>query len=429
MKSMLALILYRLLLPLLFLIAFPGWVIKMLKRGGFGTALNERVGIYFKEEEFEPSGAVHIHSISVGETALALKLLRAWSAEFPNTRFVLATGTSTGHELAANAGIPGVRVTYAPLDFAWMVLSYLNRFEPSRIVLIEGEIWPNLLRISEKRGIPVGLANARTSPRSARRMVKFAPALRPFFSKLSAVCIQENEHRELWQVLGIAPENIHLTGSLKFDPQSASPPPLSPAIEEMLAAFGAGRPVVIAASTFPGEEEMLARAISAADPLALPVIVPRHAERRTEVSQALSKAGFAVTLRSSFRQPLDSGKQAFVIDTTGELATWISHADAVIIGKSFLSVGGQNPAEAIIAGKPLILGPHMENFQPLARHLLTEGGALSAEDEDSVAAAIRKALDPCYSTDLIANATQVLSIHHGATQRHLSALHPSPASA
>jgi 3-deoxy-D-manno-octulosonic-acid transferase len=397
---------------------------------------------------------VHIHSISVGETAQALKLLKAWSAEFPGTRFVLATGTSTGHDLATKAAIPGLRVTYSPLDFPWMIRSYLNRFDPTRIILIEGDIWPNLLRIAEKRGIPVALATARNSPRSARRMRKFAPALRPFFSKLTDVCIQENEHRDLWQALGIAPENIHLTGSLKFDPQSASPPPLSPAFAEMLAVFGSGRPVVIAASTFPGEEEMLARAITEADPLALPVIVPRHAERRAEVQQSLTKAGFTVFLRSAGLKPatqrpqpnptadpdanngsdaqpsgLESrAPQAFVIDTTGELATWISHADAVIIGKSFFSTGGQNPAEAIIARKPLILGPHMENFQPLVRDLLKEGGALSASDEASVTVAIRNALDPQRSAGLAANALRVLSVHDGATQRHLSALQPSRAS-
>ncbi len=454
MKGKLALILYRLLLPVLFLIAFPGWVLKMLKRGGFGTALNERVGIYFSGVEFEPSGAVHIHSISVGETAQALKLLKAWAAAFPGTRFVLATGTSTGHDLATKAAVPGLRVTYAPLDFPWMVRSYLNRFDPARIILVEGDIWPNLLRIAEKRGIPVALATARASPRSARRMQKFAPALRPFFSKFTDVGIQEEEHRALWQALGIAPENIHLTGSLKFDPQSATPPPPSPAFAEMLAAFGPGRKVVIA-STFPGEEEMLARAIAEADPLALPVIVPRHAERRAEVSRALAKAGFEVFLRSAGLKPATRSPQpnpmddpnaddgsdtqpsglqsraphAFVIDTTGELATWVSHADAVIIGKSFLAIGGQSPAEAILARKPLILGPHMDNFQPLARNLLAEGGALPASDEASVTAAIRTALDPARAAELTDNAYRLLSRHDGATRRHLSALHPSPASA
>ncbi len=429
MTGHLALLLYRALLPVLFLVAFPGWVVKMLRRGGFGTALNERIGLHFGAAEFEPSGAIHLHSVSVGETMLALKLLRAWSAEKPGARFVLATGTATGHHLATSAAIPGLRVTYSPLDFPWMIRRYLNRFEPERIIHIEGDVWPNLLRIAEKRGIRVDLANARNSPRSARRLTKFAPALRPFFSKLSTVCIQEEDHRALWQALGIASENIHLTGSIKFDPESAPVPAQKPEFAEMLAAFGNNRPVVLAASTFPGEEEMLARAIHEADPAALPVIVPRHAERRGEVSLALSKAGFSVILRSTFSPPSAETPQVFVIDTTGELATWISHADAVIIGKSFLSTGGQNPAEAILARKPLILGPHMDNFQPLARHLLETGGALPAHDEASISLAIRAALDPQCADDLTEKALRVLSVHNGATRRHLSVLQQARSSA
>jgi 3-deoxy-D-manno-octulosonic-acid transferase len=421
MTGRLAFLIYRALLPLLFLIALPGWVLKMLRRSGFGTGLNERIGIYFQEPEFDTSGAIHLHAVSVGETALALKLLKSWAAEKPGARFVLATGTSTGHNLATAAALPGLRVTYSPLDFPWMVRRYLDRFEPERIILIEGEVWPNLLRIAENRGIRVDLANARNSPRSARRLLKFAPALRPFFSKLSTVCIQEEEHRTLWQALGIAPDNIHLTGSLKFDPESAPVPAPDPAFAEMLAAFGKNRPVVLAASTFPGEEEMLARAIIAADPAALPVIVPRHAERRAEVARALSNAGFIVTLRSAFSQPTEK-PQVFVIDTTGELATWTAHSDVIIIGKSFLSVGGQNPAEAILAGKPLILGPHMDNFQPLARYLLENGGALLADDEVSLIDIIRTALDPARAADLTDMAKRVLSSHNGATKRHLSVL-------
>ena len=429
MTGCLSLLLYRALLPMLFLIAFPGWVLKMLKRGGFGTALNERIGIYFREAEFEPSGAIHFHSISVGETALALKLLKAWAAESPGTRFVLATGTATGHHFATSAAIPGLRVTYSPLDFPWMIRSYLNRFEPERIILIEGDVWPNLLRIAEKRGIRVDLANARNSPRSARRLLKFAPALRPYFSKLSAVCIPEEQHRTLWQALGIAPENIHQTGNIKFDAESSPIPSPNPFFAEMLAAFGKNRPIVLAASTFPGEEEMLARAILEADPAALPVIVPRHAERRAEVAQALSKAGFAVTLRSSFSPPSVETPHAFVIDSTGELATWTAHADAVIIGKSFLSTGGQNPAEAILARKPLILGPHMDNFQPLVRHLLEKGGALTAHDVTSITLAVCAALDPQCAVELTEKAMCVLSFHNGATRRHLSALQDTRPSA
>ncbi len=220
MKQRLVLILYRLLLPVVFVLAFPGWVLKMIRRGGFGTGLNERVGLYFSAPDFEPSGAIHLHAVSVGETATALKLLRTWQSIHPSARFVLATGTSTGHDLATRASIPGLRVTYRPLDFPWMIRSYFRRFEPSSVILVEGEIWPNFLRIAEKRGIPVHLANARTSPRSAHRLYRFASILRPYFSLLSTVCIQEKQHASLWKALGIPPDRIHLTGSIKFDPQN-----------------------------------------------------------------------------------------------------------------------------------------------------------------------------------------------------------------
>jgi 3-deoxy-D-manno-octulosonic-acid transferase len=426
MMQLLTLLIYRALLPLLFLFAFPGWIVKMIRRGGFRTALNERLGIYLTATDFEPSGAIHIHSVSVGETVLALKLLREWSTAHPGTRFVLATGTSTGHDLAVKAGVPGLRVTYSPLDFPWMLRRYLNRFEPAQIVLIEGEVWPNLLRLTEKRGIPVSLANARVSPRSSRRFLKFAPVLRPFFSKLSAVCIQETEHRELWQKLGVPPEKIHLTGSIKFDPLSTSPPSPRPDFAAMLAAFGPARPLILAASTFPGEEALVANAIHAADPTALPLIVPRHAERRAEVAQSLAKAGFTVTLRSTSQEPVPGARQVLVIDTTGELAIWTAHADVVIIGKSFLSTGGQNPAEAILAHKPLILGPHMENFQPLVHHLREAAAVLSASDSATLAAAIPQALDPATAARLAENAYRVLCLHQGATQRHLSVLHRHP---
>ncbi len=424
MKAFLTLLIYRAILPVLFLIAFPGWIVKMLRRNGFGTKLNERIGLYFEAPEFEPYGAIHIHAISVGETVIALKLIREWQKAYPDTRFVIATGTATGHQTASDAGIPNLRVTYAPLDFPWMLKSYIHRFNPSKIILIEGETWANLLRIAAKQNIPVALANARVSPRSAKRFRFFAPILRPFFSKLSSVCIQEESHRDLWIDLGVSPENIQLTGSIKFDPLTSSIPSQRGDFSEMLLAFGKNRPLVLAASTFAGEEVLIASAIRNADPTALPIIVPRHAERRHEVAQALTQAGFRVTLRSHFETPLHADNHVFVIDSTGELATWTTHSDIVIIGKSFLSTGGQNPAEAILAQKPLIVGPHMENFQPLVRNLLASNGALLAQTPEELTHAIQQALSPTIAKPMISNASNVLSSHQGATQRHLKVLHP-----
>lgn len=424
MRWFAALLLYRILLPVLFVAAFPGWLVKMLRRGGFGTGLGERAAIYTAEAEFEPHGAIHIHAVSVGEAMLGLKLIREWLRHAPSQRFVLATGTATGHAVASQAAIPEVRVTYAPLDFPSMVRRYLRRFEPARIVLIEGEAWPHLMLECKKRCIPVSLVNARMSPRSARRYRKCAAWLRPLFSMLDAVAIQDAEDAAIWRELGVAPQRIHHTGSLKFDPGSGARPVTRPDFRQMLEAFGQNRKIILAASTHPGEDAWIASAIREAVPDALPVIVPRHAERRAEVRSDLERAGFHLVLRSDFHPPAasDGRGHVFVIDSTGELRDWTAHADVIVIGKSFLATGGQNPAEAILAGKPLICGPHMENFQPLADRLTAAGGCLRAADQAALATAIRQALDPQSAISLTSAATSILGAHQGATIRILSLL-------
>ena len=424
MRFFTALAIYRLLLPLLFIAAFPGWVLKMLRRGGLGSHMGERAAIYTSPLEYEPCGAVHFHAVSVGESLLALKLIREWLVREPSRRFVLATGTATGHAVATAAQIPGLRVTYSPLDFRWMVGCYLKRFEPAQIVLIEGEVWPHLLLACRRRNIPVRLVNARMSPRSARRFRKFAGWLRPIYRLLDAVAIQEPDDAAIWETLGIAPEKIHDTGSLKFDPGSGARPARRPEFQEMLDTFGHGRPVILAASSHPGEDAWIANAIYQARPDALAVIVPRHAERRAEVTAELTAAGFGVSLRSSFPEAAATGdrRQVFVIDSTGELRDWTAHADAVIIGKSFLATGGQNPCEAIVAGKPVIFGPHMENFQPLAGRLIASNGCISARDADELSRAIVTALEPQMAQAMTREASALLARHDGATQRILALL-------
>lgn len=420
MRFFIALTLYRLLLPLLFITAFPGWVVKMIRRNGFGTRLGERAAIYTTPLDDEPCGAIHVHAVSVGETIIALKLLREWRKTAPEQTFVLATGTATGHAIATEAKLENLRVTYSPLDFSCMVRRYLNRFEPSQIILIEGEAWPNLLLLCRKRNIPVRLVNARLSPRSARRYLKAQAWIRPLFRLLGGVATQEKEDAEIWEKLGVLPENILHAGSIKFDPGSGTPPTQRAEFQTLLDAFGKERPVVMAASTHQGEERWIAEAIRNADETLLPVMVPRHAERRTEVAEDLTKAGFEVILRSAFVAPQDPENACFIIDSTGELRDWTAHADIVIIGKSFLSTGGQNPAEAILAHKPLIVGPHMENFEPLITRVLAAGGAILAKDQPSLATALRSALDPATASRLTTAAAAVLKTHEGATSRVIS---------
>jgi 3-deoxy-D-manno-octulosonic-acid transferase len=424
MRWFATLLIYRLLLPLLFLAAFPGWIVKMLRRGGFGTRLGERAAIYPTAADSEPNGAVHVHAVSVGEAMLALKLIREWLLREPARKFVLSTGTATGHAVATAAAVPGLRVTYSPLDFPSMVRRYLNRFEPERIVLIEGEAWPHLLLACRKRNIPVSLVNARMSPRSARRYRKFAAWVRPVFALLDAVAIQEPEDAEIWQDLGVDPARIHHTGSLKFDPGGGNAHPVRrPEFQRMLDAFGNQRRMILAASTHAGEDAWIASAIRKAAPEALPVIVPRHAERRGEVKRELERVGFEVVLRSKFQPPAaGDSHHVFIIDSTGELRDWTAHADVVIIGKSFLATGGQNPTEAILAGKPVVFGPHMENFEPLASGLVAAKGCILAADEAGLSDAITTALEPQAAAALTRNARDLLARHQGATQRILALL-------
>lgn len=198
-------------------------------------------------------------------------------------------------------------------------------------------------------------------------------------------------------------------------------PSMRPEFAAMLGAFGVGRPVVLAASTHAGEEAWLAAAVRESG--ALFAVVPRHAERRAEVRADLEKEGFEVVLRSAFRPPESPAAACLVIDSTGELRDWTAHATVVVIGKSILGTGGQNPAEAILAEKPLLFGRHMENFQPLASVLVARGGAVEFADAAECCAALSRLLaDPGQRQASCEAATAVLRSHEGATGRILDLL-------
>jgi 3-deoxy-D-manno-octulosonic-acid transferase len=409
-----SLVVYRLLLPIYLAVALPGWLLRMGRRGGFGTPLLERFGRFDGPLEFEPCGATHVHAVSVGETLLALKLIDAWRRRDPDRRFVLAVATATGHALAAARQDAVLRVIYQPVDLKVCVRSCFNRFEPRQLVLVEGEMWPNLMLECERRRVPVALVNARMSPRSRRRYRRFANWVRPVFSRLDRVAVQEEDDAAIWSDLGVGTARVRCTGSLKFDPGDGPAPQSREAFQQMLDTCRAGRPVVLAASTHAGEEALIAKAVQAAG--GFPLIVPRHAERRAAVRADLEAGGFQVALRSAFVAPAGGRPVALVIDTTGELRDWTAHADVVVVGKSFLAEGGQNPAEAVSAGKPLVFGPHMENFEPLATNMVEAGGAWRLASAGVLADALGRILGGGDAPDP-GKAREVLARHRGATAR------------
>ncbi|PQJ27859.1 3-deoxy-D-manno-octulosonic acid transferase [Rubritalea profundi] len=407
---------YNLLLPLVLLIGVGPWVIKMLKRGGFGSGLLERVGLYRDELDFEPSGVVYIHAVSVGEVLIALKLIAAWLENFPQDKIVLAPTTATGHAVAVKQAPISVRVVYSPIDLPIVVGRMLKRFEPKQIVLIESEVWPNLLAMADKRGIPITVGNARLSARSERRYLKLKSLVQPVFGLFSKVGVPELADKQRWQNIGVPANSLEVTGSIKFDQAGASAPQQRDGFKAMLDSFGEDRKIVMALSTHAGEEALIAETMIDVD--ALCVIVPRHAERRDEIRDDLQKLGYEVVLRSQFKQASEPTRACFVIDNTGEMRDWTAHADVAIVGKSFLGKGGQNPTEAIAAGLPVITGPNMSNFEPLVTTLCEVKGIKKLTDASELKAAIVDSLDKNFENpDQLDAAKQVLDLHQGATQR------------
>ena len=406
MNGRLVLFLWDLLYPLAVVLAAPFWLLKMIRRDGWGTGLLERIGLYDRDAELERTGGVYLHAVSVGEVLLALKLIEKWRGE-TDEHFVLVPTTATGMAVARERVPDGIRVVYAPLDFGFLIRRIMKRFTPRIVVMVESELWPNLIWQTHRLGIPLGLMNARLSPRSGRNLTKMKRYVSPFLELLDHVGVPEEEDLLRWQAIGVKSEATVLTGNVKFDPTGAALSKKRAEFSEMLDQFDGG-PVAMAISTFAGEEEYLDSAFREAG--FQPVIVPRHAERREEVTRAL---GGKVILRSQFTTP--EGGEAFVIDSTGELRDWTTHADVVVIGKSFFEKGGQNPSEAILAGVPVIAGPHMANFEPLVSELKAAGGIQSVTTRDELISSLKK-----IPNDQVAAARTVLEKHEGAMIRTIT---------
>jgi len=280
-----------------------------------------------------------------------------------------------------------------------------------RILLVEAEVWPNLVAFAHANRVPIALVNARLSPKSERRFQRFRFFVAPTFQLLDLVCVQEPEDADRWQRIGVDRSRIKCTGSIKYDPDVQGP---SRTVAPSL--WGASdRAVLFGGSTHRGEEEILAKLF----------IAPRHVERLPEIRAQLEALGLHVALASETRP---AGKRddadCVLLDTTGELQQWYNIARVVFIGKSLTAHGGQNPVEPILAGKPVVFGPHMENFARLAAALVSKKGAIQVRDSDSLErVTIELLLDSELRQQLVQNAHQALARHQGATARATALVH------
>lgn len=412
---------YNLLFPFAFLVILPRYLVRMFQRGGYRRDFSQRFARYPPDLQarFATGEWLWVHAVSVGELLIALKLLDELHRRHPAWRFALSSTTSTAHALALSQQPDWWVPIYTPVDFPSVVRRALETIRPRAIVLTESEMWPNFVWAAARRDIPVLLVNARVSPRSGRRYRRFAPVLRSVTRHLAAVGLQEKEHADLWKHLGLPSRRLHLTGSVKYDPATDPAPPRD--FQPVLAAFGfrPGEPVLLAGSTHEGEEEILAAALAQLRPnfpgLRL-LIAPRHVERTAKIMAQLERSNFRVARRTA--TPDGPPPDILLLDTTGELRDWYACAHVVFIGKSLGGSGGQNPVEAILAGRPVLFGPHMENFAALRDALLASGGALEIRDAATLAAEAGRLLAaPEHLARVVRQATAALQLHHGATAR------------
>src|SRR5437773_8389423 len=304
---------------------------------------------------------------------------------------------------------------------------------PARIFLVEAEIWPNLAAEAHARRIPLALVNARLSPRSERRYRQFRFFIAPTFRLLDLVCVPEKEDADRWAALGVSQDRIQVTGSIKYDPAffdnaQAFDDGVAASLRDAWSTLGLEHPVLFGGSTHRGEEEILASIflrLRQQFPSLRLFIAPRHVERLREIRAQLDALGLHVALASNPRLDGEPNKaDCVLLDTTGELQRWYDIATVVFVGKSLTAHGGQNPVEPILAGKPVVFGPHMENFAMLAKLLVSRKAAIQVRDADSLERAIIELLQDTEARQrLVQNAREVLSTHKGATERAAALVH------
>lgn len=397
----------------------PLWIERRLKQGKEDAArAGERRGITSDTRPYGP--LVWIHGASVGEVLAAAGLIERLRAL--NLRILLTSGTLTSANVAAKRFPPDVIHQFIPYDAPRFVARFLDHWQPSLALFIESDLWPNLILAASARRVPMLLINGRMSHRSFPRWRRASATIGALLGRFDICLAQSAVDAERFSVLG--GRNVIATGNLKMD---VAPPPADPARLERLMAVTRGRPVIVAASTHPGEDEMLIdahRALAGIFPTLLTVIVPRHPHRGEAIAGAVTAAGLGAALRSREEMPMAS-TAIYVADTMGELGLFYRLAPIVFMGGSLVPHGGQNPIEAVKLGASIVHGPHVSNFTDIYRALDDEGGASQADNTEMLVRRLGLLLsDQNARSSSVAAATRVVEHLGGALDRTVAALEP-----
>jgi 3-deoxy-D-manno-octulosonic-acid transferase len=423
---------YNLLFAIGFLLMLPKFLLRMSRRGGYARDFTQRFGHYRPEiiQKLDENRRVWVHAVSVGEVYVALKLMADWRARRPGLRFVLTTNTSTGHAIAARQMDPRDVLLYFPMDVPWITRRVLDTLDPLALVLVELELWPNLVRLAHARFIPVILVNGRVSDHSFVGYSKLRFFTRRLLPLLDVLCVQTKLDAERLVDLGARVDRVRVLGTAKYDVATFDPSGETEARDVLRRAkVNDTDLILLGGSTWPGEEHALLDAFKGLKTryrnLVL-VLAPRHVERTETVLREIKDSHLSVVRRSELVNPETTARarpQVFLLDTTGELKNFYACADVIFVGKSLTQRGGQNPIEPALYGKPVVVGNHMENFRAVAEDMRAAEALVEVTDLQS----LRRSLDdllasPSRRRSLGEAAARVVRDKTGATARTLEIL-------
>jgi 3-deoxy-D-manno-octulosonic-acid transferase len=420
---------YSLLTLVVFLVVSPYFLYQAIRYKKYIGSLRQRLGFLPITFNIDAEESIWIHAVSVGEALTARALAADLKTRYPRLRLFLSTTTIAGQQVARQNLSNVDAVFYFPFDWTFIVRRTLDLVRPRLFIMMETEIWPNLLHECRRRGIRTAMINGRISSRSYPRYRMIRPFIRRVLADVDRFCVQSEESARRLADLGADSAHVSVTGSLKFDSLELPATTSHGRPRERVLRFfqlSTNRTVVVAGSTLRGEEAAVLHAfapIKATMPGALAVLAPRHPERFSEVERLSRDAGFVTIRRSDL--PIDAEPRAdvVVLDTIGELAQVYQLATVAFVGGSLVDHGGHNILEPAIFGKPIVFGPNMQNFKEIADAFLSNDAAIQVRSERELDdALLTLATDPVRRARLGAAARALVIANRGAKTKTLEVI-------
>ncbi|MCA1650898.1 MAG: 3-deoxy-D-manno-octulosonic acid transferase [Acidobacteria bacterium] len=420
---------YSILIVAFFVLVSPYLLYQALRYRKYIVSLPQRLGYLPVSFNLDADESIWIHAVSVGEVLTARALLGELRQRYPRLRIFLSTTTMTGRQIARNNLQYVDEVFYFPFDLGFIVQRTLALVRPRLFIMMETEIWPNLLRACRRAGVRTAVVNGRISGRSYPRYRLARPFFRRVLRDVDRFCMQSEESARRIIDIGAERERVTVTGSLKFDSLEIPGAPSADRGQNRVLRFfrlTPDRSVLIAASTLKGEEEPILDAfqrIRTTVTNALLIIAPRKPERFDDVERLARRAGWNVARRSELRVDAEPRNDVIILDTIGELAQLYQVATAVFVGGSLVDAGGHNILEPAVFGKPIVFGPHMENFAEIAWTFIDNGAALQVRSARELETALLDLLgDPVRRASLGAAARALVEANRGARGKSLAVL-------